>query len=218
VTVLIVEDDPRFRDAFVRAVRAASDMSLAGEAADYATGLSALSRKPDVLLVDLDLPDGNGIDLIREAAAHLPSCDIMVVTVFGDEQHVLRSIEAGATGYLLKDMPPETIVEQIRVLRAGGSPISPFIARQLLTRLSGPPTAATGPALDGEPQSRLSAQETKVLSLAAKGYTYDEVAELMLVSRHTVQTYVKRLYRKLQVGSKLAAVQEATRLQLLNDA
>ena len=90
-----------------------------------------------MLLVDLQLPDGNGIDLIRAASERLPQCEIMVVTVFGDQRHVLDSIAAGATGYLLKDTSAAEIVEQIRVLRAGGSPVSPVIARQLLNRLSG---------------------------------------------------------------------------------
>jgi DNA-binding NarL/FixJ family response regulator len=213
VTVLIVEDDLRFRDAFAAAISLAADMSLVGSAADLASGLQQLDKKPEVLLVDLQLPDGNGIDLIREAARRLPHCDVMVVTIFGDERHVLDSIEAGATGYLLKDMSANELIEQIRVLRAGGSPISPVIARQLLTRFSAgkkPPGA-----LETQPVAALSDQEIKVLSLSAKGFSYDEIAKLMQVSRHTVQTYVKRSYRKLQVNSKVEALSEARRLQLI---
>ena len=214
-SVLIVEDDLRFRDSFARTISQAHDMTLAGSAADYASGLQQLDKRPDVLLVDLQLPDGNGIDLIREAARRLPDSDSMVVTVFGDERHVLESIEAGATGYLLKDTPATELVDHIRALRAGGSPISPAIARQLLTRLGSAPAHAT--AIEAEAISPLSDQEIKVLTLSAKGFSYDEIAGLMEVSRHTVQTYVKRSYRKLHVNSKVEALSEARRLRLLRE-
>jgi len=204
-SVLIVEDDARFREAFSQAVLRAPDMRLIGAAPDFRSGLALLQARPSVLLVDLQLPDGSGIDLIRAAARQEPPCDVMVVTVFGDERNVLQSIEAGATGYLLKDVPADELVQQIRVLRAGGSPISPIIARQLLTRFA-PPEAEADP---------LSAQEVRVLTLTAKGHTYDEIAVLMQISRHTVQTYVKRIYRKLQVNSKLGAVSEGRRLRLI---
>lgn len=216
ISVLIVEDDARFRTAFEQAVTRAADMTLSGSAGDLAGGLQLLQLRPDVLLVDLELPDGSGMELIREAAHSLPHCDVMVVTIFGDEQHVLSSIEAGATGYLLKDMPAEQLVQQIRVIRAGGSPISPIIARQLLIRFAAPASApadpATAPAADNP---TLSERETHVLALAAKGYSYDEIAGLLKVSHHTVQTYVKRIYRKLQVNSKIEALSEARRLSLI---
>jgi DNA-binding NarL/FixJ family response regulator len=215
VAVLLVEDDPQFREAFSRAIAAAPGLMLAGCVADYASGLAQLEQRPDVLLVDLQLPDGNGIDLIREAARRLPSCDVMVVTVFGDERHVLDSIAAGATGYLLKDTSAKDIVEQIRVLRAGGSPVSPVIARQLLNRLSG--EGGDAAPRDAGDAATLSEQETRVLTYAAKGYSYEEIAELMSVSRHTVQTYVKRSYRKLQVNGKVEALSEARRLRLIDD-
>ncbi|HSB97039.1 MAG TPA: response regulator transcription factor [Spongiibacteraceae bacterium] len=225
--VLIVEDDARFRDAFASAINAAADMTLAGVAKDFASGLALLAAQPDVMLVDLELPDGNGMDLIREAARTLPQCDVMVVTIFGDEQNVLRSIEAGATGYLLKDLPAGQLIEQIRILRAGGSPISPIIARQLLNRFTAPapskPANATNAngadtnSTDAKQQrSPLSEQETNVLALAAKGYSYDEIAGLLQLSHHTVQTYVKRIYRKLQVHSKIEALSEARRLSLIS--
>lgn len=224
VSVLLVEDDPSFREGFSRAIGAAPDMILAGCVADFASGLAQLAQRPDVLLVDLQLPDGNGIDLIRAASERLPQCEIMVVSVFGDERHVLDSIAAGATGYLLKDTSAGEIVEQIRVLRAGGSPVSPVIARQLLNRLSGgeedsggagSQSAASSAAQMPSEQQRLSEQEARVLTYAAKGYSYEEIAELMSVSRHTVQTYVKRSYRKLHVHGKVEALSEARRLKLI---
>lgn len=214
LSVAVVEDDARFRQAFVQAIESAPDLKLAGAAVDGAGGLALLkATRPDVLLVDLGLPDIGGIELIRYCARQLPECDVMVVTVFGDEQHVVGSLEAGATGYLLKDTLPEDIAEQIRTLHAGGSPISPVIARQLLTRLA-PAGAGAAPA-EGAPV--LSERELAVLTLATKGFTYEEIAQMMSVSKHTVMTYVKRSYRKLQVNSKSEAVYEARKLGLLRD-
>src|SRR5689334_20200013 len=112
VSVLIVEDDERFRAAFASVIGAASDLRLVGTAADLPQGLLLLRElRPDVLLVDLGLPSGSGIELIRYAHAHLPATDVMVVSVFGDEPHVMASLEAGATGYLLKDTHPADLAE-----------------------------------------------------------------------------------------------------------
>jgi DNA-binding NarL/FixJ family response regulator len=210
-TVLIVEDDLRLRASMVLAIRAAGDLRLVGEADDLPEGLRLVDEKlPDVLLVDIGLPSGSGLELIRHAARHLPQCNVMVITVFAEEQLVLDCIEAGATGYLLKGSSPQDIANQIRSLVAGGSPISPTIARRLLRRFTG--TRVVG---DGAPS--LSTQEQTVLSMSAKGYSYDEIARLLKLSRRTVETYVKRIYRKLQVHSKTAAVYEARKLGLVDD-
>lgn len=211
ISVVIVEDDERFRAAFATSVAEAPDMRLAGTAGDLAPGLRLLrEQRPDVLLVDLGLPNGSGVELIRYANDHLPNTDVMVVSVFGDEPHVMASLEAGATGYLLKDAQAADVTEQIRCLRAGGSPISPVIARQLLLRLT--PQAA--PVVD---EALLSPQERQVLTLSAKGFNFEEIARMLEVSRHTVMTYVKRSYRKLQVHSKTEAIYEARKLGLVRD-
>lgn len=220
--VLIVDDDPALRDAFGTALAATPDMQAVGMAADLAEGTRLLrATRPDVLLVDLGLPDGDGISLIREAALTLPDCDVLVVTVFGDERHVLASIEAGATGYLLKDAAATEIVEQLRVLRSGGSPISAVIARQLLRRFAALPGArADASAPDSQALGvppLLSPREREVLMLCAKGYSYEEIAPLLEVSRHTVTSFVKRMYRKLQVHSKTEAVYEARRMGFLDE-
>lgn len=214
-SVLIVEDDPEFRMAFVDAVRGAPDMRLVGVAEDLPEGLLLLeATKPDVLLVDIGLPSGSGIELIRYCREHLLQCDSMVVTIFADDQQVIRCIEAGATGYLLKDARSMDIVHQIRVLRDGGSPISPAVARRLLRRFSGGPDIG---AVTSEPAALLSVQERCVLSMSAKGYNYEELGRLMNISRHTVSTYVKRIYRKLQVHTKTEAIYEARKLGLVDD-
>src|SRR5574337_65282 len=214
-SVLIVEDDPRFREAFTAAVCGASDLRLAGVADSLPEGLRQLDAlEPDVLLVDLGLPGGSGIELIRRAGERLPHCESMVVTIFGDDESVLRCIQAGATGYLLKDAREIDIVQQIRLLCSGGSPISPAIARRLLARVGG---RACPQAVSDPSSVCLSQQEQSVLTMSAKGYNYEEMAGLMGVSHHTVATYVKRIYRKLQVHSKTEAVYEARKLGLVRD-
>ncbi|NOT12896.1 MAG: response regulator transcription factor [Methylococcaceae bacterium] len=210
-SVLIVEDDPQFRAAFTNAVLGAADLHLAGVADDLPDGIDLLEQTmPDILLVDIGLPSGSGIDLIRHAHQHFPTCDVMVVTVFGDERHVLQCIEAGATGYLLKDSKSMDIVDQIRALRDGGSPISPVIARKLLERLMPKPCAS-------ETTPCLSVQELSVLEMSSKGYCYEEIAGLLGLSRHTIGTYVKRIYQKLHVHNKSEAIYEARKKGLLND-
>ncbi|MEL4180577.1 response regulator transcription factor [Roseateles sp. PN1] len=227
-SVLIVEDQARFRDAFTHALAQVKDIRLLGIAPDLIEGTRMFDQlRPDVLLVDLDLPGGSGIELIRHAAQVKPDCEVMVISVFGDEQHVLSSIEAGATGYLLKDSLALDLPTQLRSLHAGGSPISPVIARRLLMRLA-PATAAShavafvqegahSRGLVEEDAVALSEQESRVLHLAAKGFTFDEIAQFLSVSSHTVSTYVKRVYRKLHVRSKVEAIYEARRLGWLRD-
>jgi len=216
ISILIVEDKPEFMGEFVRMVSDAPDLRLAGTATTVAGGMALFAGEPaDVLLVDLGLPDGSGLELIREATRRWPErCDVMVVSVFADEGHVLAAIEAGATGYLLKDSSAAAFTQQIRELHAGGSPISPVIARKLLGKFSPSPCAATAPAPDC---IALADSERTVLNYAARGYSFDEVAELMGISRHTVMSYVKRSYRKLQVHSKTEALYEARRLGLVDD-
>jgi len=209
--IVLVEDDVAFQDAFRTALAAAPDLSIAGVAATAAEARTRLAGQPaDVLIVDLGLPDGSGVDVIREAHARWPACAIMVATTFADERHVIASIEAGASGYLLKDSPLPTIAEDIRVLHAGGSPISPRIARQVLMRFR----PDERPAQEAETVERsgvpsLSEREKETLQLITRGFSFDEIAGLMGVSRNTVLTFVRRIYAKLEVRSKTEAVFEA---------
>jgi DNA-binding NarL/FixJ family response regulator len=218
-TVMLVEDDSAFLNRFCRIVVADEELELFAAVGNLASARQALSdRAPDVLITDLGLPDGSGIDLIRETARRFPATDIMVITVFGDERHVLASIEAGATGYLLKSSLPEEFVSQIKQLIAGGSPISPLIARQLLKRFAvdpatpaPPPNPVAAPSAD----TGLSPRESEVLSLIAKGFSFGEIARLLTVSPHTVTAHVKKIYQKLAVHSRGEAVYEASKMGLI---
>ena len=131
----VVEDDAASRDTLVAMIGTQPDLALALLATCRAEALARLPTAPlDVLLVDLGLPDGSGLDVIRAARVQWPDCSILVNTIFGDEDHVVRSIEAGAMGYLLKDVDAAELAEEIRSLHAGGSPISPMVARKILAR------------------------------------------------------------------------------------
>lgn len=219
IRVAIVEDDPRTRDALAKAIHQAPDMTLLWTEHTCQAALAALSRPAaDVLVVDLGLPDGSGIDVIRSAHQRWPSCHVMVSTIFGDEYHVLQSIEAGAHGYLLKDSPAEAMADEIRLLHAGGSPVSPMIARLILSRLRAD-SASSAELASPRPAVRtgvtMSPRETEVLELITKGFTYEEIAQRMGVTRHTVQTFVRRIYAKLEVGSKIEAINAAREQGLL---
>lgn len=219
IHVALVEDDVNFQNALTAAMRTAPDMTLLGVASTRAQGLRMLDKNPaDVLLVDLGLPDGSGIDVVHAAHVQWPACNIMVSTAFGDETHVMQSIEAGASGYLLKDSAPESLVFEIRSLHAGGSPISPLIARQILMRFRPPHNSATAVAALRDPNKQgaiLSTREREVLEYITKGFTSNEIAALISVSHHTVLTYVRRIYTKLEVNSKAEAIYEARNQGLL---
>ncbi len=215
-SVLLVEDDPHTRAHLARAVRAHAELDLIGEAASCAEARELLARRtPEVLLTDLGLPDGSGIELIRELRARHPDALAMVITVFGDEGSVLSAIAAGATGYLLKDGTSEQIGEAIAALLAGGAPISPSIARHLLRRFRGPDPAAQPAPEAAADDPHLTAREAEVLQLIAKGFAFGEIAGLLSISPHTVTAHVRSIYRKLEVSSRGAAVFEAASRGLL---
>ena len=227
IDVAVVEDDAACRIALVAALNAAPDMRLLWAAATRAEALAALgdrmAQAPDVLLVDLGLPDGSGLDVIAAARTRWPGVAPMVSTIFGDEEHVLAAIEAGAMGYLLKDATPEAVIGEVRSLHAGGSPINPLVARKLLlhARQNGAaPQVDAGPAATGlrlaDEARVLSAREQEVLRLVSRGHTLAEVAQVLSVSPHTARTFVRRIYAKLQVKSRGEAVRVAAHQGLLD--
>jgi DNA-binding NarL/FixJ family response regulator len=219
--VLIVEDDAAFRERYATILAKDPAFEVVASVATGGEGMALLElRKPDVLLIDLGLPDISGIEVIRHAAQTIPNCECMVVTVFGDEEHVLASIEAGAAGYLLKDASEDSFLSGIRELINGGSPISPIIARRLLRRFHADPDAALAKASpaavdDAGSDVNLSEREREILLLASKGFNYPEMGKLMGISPHTVTSHVKKIYRKLAVHSRGEAVFEANRMGLI---
>jgi DNA-binding NarL/FixJ family response regulator len=203
--VQLVEDEDMTRERLVAALRSAPGLVVSAATASCAEARAAIAADPpDVLLVDLGLPDGDGTALIREVRTRHPQTEIMVITVFGDERSVISAIEAGAGGYLLKDGTDAEIVQGVLDLLQGFSPISPAIARHLLRRLR----AVDVPAANSDPL-RLSGREQEVLELLARGFRNGEIASALGITVHTVTTYVRQLYRKLEVGSRGEAVFQA---------
>lgn len=223
--VLIVEDDPEVRSFFAACVARSPFLMLTGCVGTVAHAKAYLTDPEpgvDVLLTDLGLPDGSGLEIIEHARRSHPACESLVISMFGDEDNVLASIEAGALGYIHKDAAPADIAQTILEMKAGASPISPMIARRMLTKFAAlqaasivvkaTPVAAKPPNSD---QPTLSRREQEVLAMIARGFSYREIADLQEVSVHTVQSHIKSLYSKLAVHSKMDAVFEATRMGLL---
>lgn len=218
IRVALVDDDVGFQLAMRDALASAPDMVLSQVVGTHAAGLTMLNGPQlDVLIIDLGLPDGSGIDIIRAAHDQWPECNLMVSTTFGDEHHVMQSLEAGASGYLLKDSAPQNLVYEIRSLHCGGSPISPLIARKILTRFqqANKKTASTDNPSLVKPMTGLSSREQEVLEYITKGFSTNEIAGLMALSPHTVLTFVRRIYAKLKVKSKTEAIYEARHQGLL---
>jgi DNA-binding NarL/FixJ family response regulator len=220
LTVIVVEDDHSTRARLCDAIAAQPNMKVGAACDRIRPALEWIeTNKPDLLLTDLGLPDGNGIEVIKRCAALHPDCNILVITMFGDEKNVLSSVEAGAAGYILKDSDHLDVSRAMLDLLAGGSPMSPVIARKVLNRARSRETQAGPPSSGGNAPLKvtLTGRETEALNLIARGYTYDETAQMLTISLSTVQTYIRSIYGKLAVNSRSEAVLEAHKLGLLQD-
>lgn len=201
-----------------------SNFRLAFTSESLHQAYAALEREvPDALLVDLGMPDGCGLDLIRYVAQRGLSCQTLVISVFGEDDRVFECIEAGASGYLIKGQGDADLAEHLRDLFSGGSPVSPRIARRLLTAVRQARTAGgqaqkqeqghevvEGAELPGKPDE-LTQKEFETLSMLSLGYSYQDAAKRMDVSINTVRFHVKSIYSKLYVSSRSQAVYEASR-------
>ncbi len=217
ITVLLVEDDAATRRALCLGIEKEPTLKLLDALDCVKSALAWLLHQPvDVLLVDLGLPDGSGIDIIRFCAHFHPASNIMVITTSSDQESVLDSIEAGASGYVLKDGGLLDIGRALLELHAGGSPISPVIARKVLARMRDGKKTNGAENVPGSAQVFLTKREATILDLIARGDSYCEVARQLVLSVGTVQTHIKNIYDKLSVHSRGAAVYEANRRGLLH--
>ena len=198
ISVLAVEDDPLHLQSYQDAILATDDLHWCAGVGTVREGIAALAPlNPAVVLVDLELPDGSGLEVVKAVRQQCPKAEVLVVSVFGDEGSLMDAVRAGATGYLLKDAPGPDFVASIRDIHAGRSPISPALARQLLVAYHS--EAPTVVRLDDSSTVRtgegLSERETQVLQAVARGHTYAEIAHRHFISPHTVATHVKNIYR-----------------------
>jgi len=216
--ILLIEDDAPVRLRLARIISEWPGGKLIGACGTLGDALQVIDNIPiDLLIADLKLPDGNGIQAIRLLRERQPAAESMVISVLADDRTVIEAIEAGATGYLLKDSDPIDIVKAIAELLAGRSPISSTIARTIVRRLGArDPSAAAGPDAASEPGSPpLTPREMDILWGIAKGFTYGELAERLKISKQTVPVHIKHIYRKLQASNRSEAVYEASRRGLI---
>lgn len=200
IRIIIVEDEPDLLAGFIQILSASPQIEVVGSASTLKAALLLVKNTNyDVLLCDIGLPDGSGIDAIKLASEIRPESESMVISLFGDEERVVESMRAGAKSYILKDEQPADFIQAILDLRNGKSPISPKIARLLLKRfqLIGDINAEKSP---------LTAQETKVLTLIAHGKSTKVVAKELGISDLTASEHCKNIYRKLNVHSRTEAV------------
>jgi len=220
-SVLLLEDEVPTRRELVSIIEQHPNLQLAGEAGSCAQARELLGKGGfQVLLTDLGLPDGSGIDIVREAQQLYPDSEVLVLTAFGDEESVIQALEAGATGYLLKDKVFDELGEAIISLMQGESTISPKVARFLLKRFKGGPDPISIPlkkegAAGEDTTHQLTERECEVLNLIAKGYSYNEIGASLSLSTNTIRAHIRNIYRKLAVKSRSEAVFEAAQLGLI---
>jgi len=215
IRVVVVEDQLRILEPLLRLLEAAPSLRVVGSARSGEEALDLLEDTPcDVILCDLGLPGISGIEVIEAAKRRWPSTEVLVFTVFEEEEQVVGAIRAGASGYLLKGASADKIVEAIAEVRAGGTVIQPSLARKLLDHFRVPAPAAA-PA-DDEGGRSLSPREAEILQLIAKGLTNPEVAGILSLSRSTIRTHLEHIYEKLEVTNRVEAVTEGLRKGIIS--
>jgi DNA-binding NarL/FixJ family response regulator len=207
VRVLLADDHPVVREGLHGMLSADPGTEVVGEAASGAEAVAlARSRRPDVVLMDLRMPGGDGVEAIRRITADLPRTRILVLTTYDTDADILRAVEAGASGYLLKDTPRAVLADAIRATARGETVLAPQVARRLVTRARQPP------------RESLTPRETGVLTLAARGLTNAEIGRELFISEATVKTHLLRAFAKLGVSGRTAAVTKAMEAGLLPSA
>ena len=205
IRVALVEDNDRLRGSLAMLVGGSPGFELIGSYADAESALENLPQtRPNVVLMDIDLPKLSGIDCTRELRPLMPHTQIVILTVYQDEERVFNALRAGAVGYLAKDTPPAEILEAIQEAHRGGSPMSSSIARMVVSHFRPEPRKA--PAGRAPPLVHLSPREDEILQLLVKGFRYKEIADALSCSINTVREHLRRIYEKLHVTSSREAV------------
>jgi DNA-binding NarL/FixJ family response regulator len=212
IEVAIVEDDVPAREIIAGWIRSAEGFKVVGEYTDAESAIADLpQRKPSVVLFDINLPGMNGIECVRKLKPRLPETQFLMVTVYEDANHIFDALAVGASGYLLKQTRKNELLDALKDVHAGGSPMSSQIARKVVQSFRRNETSSA----DGE-AADLSQREREVLELLARGYLYKEIAEQLKISVQTVNTYIRRIYEKLHVRSRAQAVAKYAHLPMGN--
>lgn len=203
IMVSIVDDDEAFAQSAGHLVNGHPGMKCVSFYCDGSIAIKELPKDgPNVVLMDLQMPGTDGIQCIRQLRPILPKTLFLVLTSHNDDEHVFESLKAGATGYLLKRSAPSEILQAIEEVRAGGSPMSSYIARRVVQSF----LAKNQSPQPSKPETNLSAREEEILKLLTQGFLYKEIADLLHISLDTVRTHIRRIYQKLQVRSRTEAV------------
>ena len=207
ISVAIVEDDPGVRDSLKAIVHSAPNLSLSGAYESAEAAFEPINaNRPDVALVDINLPGKSGIVLVGELKAKRPKLQVMMITVYEDSDQIFDSLQAGASGYLLKRSQPKEIIAAIEQLNAGGAPMSAEVARKLVNFFQARPANKSD-------LEKLTAREMEILNELSKGYRYKEIADRLKIGLETVRTHVHHIYEKLHVESRTEAVVKFMRNQ-----
>jgi DNA-binding NarL/FixJ family response regulator len=201
IKVAIVDDDEGIRASLAALIRKNPAFKLAGEFPDAETALKEIPRRPpDVVLMDINMPGQSGVECVQQLKATLPSVQFLMLTVYEDSDSLFRSLKAGASGYLLKRTAAARLIEAIKDVHEGGSPMTPQLARRVVQFFIKSP-AQSDPAV-----ASLTPGEREFLEQLANGYAYKEIADRMKISIDTVRSYVRTVYEKLHVHSRTEAV------------
>ena len=201
IRVSIVEDDVSLRSIYADWIEKADGFTLVSQYGDGQEAYEAIPNdNPDVALMDINLPGLNGVECVRGLKPQLPKVQFVMITVYEDSDRIFKALEAGATGYLLKQTPREELLSSLQEVHRGGSPMSSGIARKVVQCFRKKPPKAPDNEL-----SQLSKREEQVLELLAQGYLYKEISTELNTSRNTLDTYLRRIYEKLHLHSRAQA-------------
>lgn len=200
ISVSIVEDDAGIRSTLAKLINSSPGYRCVSDHGSAESALEEIPKlKPNVALMDINLPGLSGVECVRRLKPLLPGTQVIMLTVYQNTEHIFNALAAGATGYMLKQTPPAELLVAIQEVNAGGSPMSSHIARKIVQSFQ-----RTSPAT--KEMESLSQRESEVLELLAKGFLYKEIAESMKVTYATVHTHIRHIYEKLHVRSRTEAV------------
>jgi two-component system, NarL family, response regulator LiaR len=211
IKILVVDDHPVVRDGLTAILGTQADFEIVGEASNGEEAIHlAKELRPDVILLDLEMPGSDGVDTLRKLRVHQPEVNTLVFTAFDTDDRILSAIRAGAQGYLLKGVPRDELFKAVRVISSGGSLLQPVVASKLLQHVSTP----RDEKLNG--LESLTEREMEVLKLLGAGKTNKEIATTLFISERTVKFHVSSILKKLDVGNRTEAVSLAAHHGLIN--